>query len=151
MKKLQLLILITGVSIASCNKEDSILSIDITDFQDQILEIEDRAIAGSGEVSIFNAYAYAIRLNSDGSYETFDDNYGQSDYWRSWMNVFDSHGYTWTKSGFNIVLNDSLLSAIVTWEIIDIQDKRIVIKEIVDDKNLEFILFISDKQDEGTE
>ncbi|NJK85715.1 MAG: hypothetical protein HC906_06870 [Bacteroidales bacterium] len=110
----------------SCNKEESVNRINLTGFKDVILEIQDRNLAGSGKISIFNAYAYAIRLNEDGSFETFDDNYGQSEYWYS----LNDNRYKWTQLDNNLHFTDSLSSWNVYWEILDIKENSMIIKEL---------------------
>lgn len=94
MKILMFVILITVVFISACEKNVSSNDSNYTNIehlQDIILEIDDREMVVD-ESNIFNAYAYAIKIKSNGEYETFDD---AGPEWISWMEN-DKENFLWT-------------------------------------------------------
>lgn len=122
MNKILYFILI-GLINVSCQKNNISLEYESIDhLKDIVLEITDRS-GVSGKSDIFNAYIYAVRFNSDGTYDLLDDLYGRSDYWMS----RNSNAH-WSFINDQIVFETSPNENLV-WEILVINKNQLIIRE----------------------
>lgn len=151
MKNLLFFAFVLSVSFCSCTKEEDV-DYNISHLKDTILEIQDRKLSSSGSLTIFNAYTYGLKLNTDGTYDVFDDNYGNSHTWYNWKNSFDLSNNRWEKNGNLMIFTQSRsIEETIHWEIVDIKPNEITLKDVTGDaadKSV-FVLFISAMQEEG--
>jgi hypothetical protein len=138
--------LLIGIILLSCNPKLESETVDITHLENKLLKFSEGL--ENGEVyqypkipvgNIFNFYADAIKLNSNGTYYLYFGGYEDNPEYKIIESTKDLH---WIYNEGKIELETGRIDDyIALWNIEDVDDSNIVVSEISEDgNNLQYTL-----------